>query len=45
MKKWYVIQVYAGYEDQVKADIERFREAAKAFTGIAKELIKLRLMS
>lgn len=24
MKKWYVIQVYAGYEDQVKADVERF---------------------
>jgi transcription termination/antitermination protein NusG len=23
MKKWYVIQVYAGYEDQVKADIEK----------------------
>ena len=24
MKRWYVIQVYAGYEDQVKADIERY---------------------
>ena len=23
MKRWYVIQVYAGYEDQVKTDIER----------------------
>jgi len=23
MKRWYVIQVYAGYEDQVKADIDR----------------------
>lgn len=23
MKRWYVIQVYAGYEEQVKADIER----------------------
>jgi len=23
MKRWYVIQVYAGYEDQVKDDIER----------------------
>jgi hypothetical protein len=28
-----------------KADIERFREAAKAFTGIAKGLIRLRLMN
>ncbi|HBR70237.1 TPA: transcription termination/antitermination protein NusG [Candidatus Dependentiae bacterium] len=24
MKRWYVIQVYAGYEDQVKADLERW---------------------
>lgn len=23
MKRWYVLQIYAGYEDQVKADIER----------------------
>ncbi len=24
MKRWYVIQVYAGYEDQVKADLEKW---------------------
>lgn len=23
MKRWYVLQVYAGYEDQVKKDVER----------------------
>lgn len=23
MKQWYVLQIYAGYEDQVKADLER----------------------
>jgi len=24
MKRWYVIQVYAGYEEAIKADIERY---------------------
>jgi len=23
MKRWYVVQVYAGYEEAIKADIER----------------------
>ena len=23
MKRWYVLQIYAGYEDQVQADLER----------------------
>lgn len=28
MKRWYVVQVYAGYEDQVKADlVKRIQEA------------------
>ncbi len=28
MKRWYVVQVYAGYEDAVKADLERRVQAS-----------------
>ena len=28
MKRWYVVQVFAGYEDSVKADLERHIESS-----------------
>ena len=38
MKRWYVIQVYAGYEDQVKADLERWIEE-KGLTDFFGEIL------
>lgn len=39
MKRWYVIQVYAGYEDQVKADIERHIKEKKLEASFGEILI------
>lgn len=38
MKRWYVVQVYAGYEDQVKNDIQR-RIQEKAFSEFFGEIL------